>query len=48
MAESLLAAGCQLVIGDLIFAIGLPIPIYSLRTLDRVGKALCPSLPVAY
>jgi hypothetical protein len=42
MAESLLAAGCQLVIGDLIFAIGLPIPIYSLRTLDRVGKALLP------
>jgi hypothetical protein len=30
------------VIGDLIFAIGLPIPIYSLRTLDRVGKALLP------
>ncbi|NLY89319.1 MAG: quinate 5-dehydrogenase [Firmicutes bacterium] len=42
MAESLLAAGCRLVIGDLIFALGLPIPLYSLRTLDRVGKALLP------
>lgn len=42
MAESLVTAGCQLLIGDLIFALGLPIPIYSLRTLDRVGKLLLP------
>lgn len=42
MAESLVAAGCQLVIGDLVFALELPIPLYSLRALDRVGKALLP------
>jgi len=42
MAESLLAAGCRLLIGDLIFALGLPVPLHSLRTLDRVGKALLP------
>lgn len=42
MAESLLAAGCRLLIGDLIFALGVPVPLYSLRALDRVGKTLLP------
>src|SRR5690554_1908954 len=42
MAESLLAAGCRLLIGDLIFALGLPVPLHSLRTLDRVSKTLLP------
>lgn len=42
MAKSLVNAGCRLMIGDLIFALGLPIPLYSLRTLDRVATALLP------
>ena len=32
MAEALEEAGCTLVLGDLIFALGIPIPIYSLKT----------------
>ncbi len=42
MAEALEEAGCTLVLGDLIFALGIPIPIYSLKTLDIIARILAP------
>jgi len=44
MAEALTAAGCEMVYGDLIFALGLPLPLRSLRTLDRLARILAPVL----
>lgn len=43
MAEAFSEAGCQTIFGDLIFSLGLPIPIRSLRTLGAIA-AMC--LPV--
>lgn len=42
MAEALAAAGCELVCGDLMFALGLPVPIRSLRSLDLAARVLAP------
>lgn len=42
MAESLEQAGCQLLVGDLIFALGIPIPIRSLKTIRRVARVFAP------
>lgn len=42
MAEALEKAGCDLIIGDVIFALGLPIPLYSLRTLDVIARLVAP------
>lgn len=42
MAEALHNAGCRLMIGDLVFAIGLPIVMHSLKTLNRVARLLAP------
>ncbi len=42
MAESLAAYNSELVIGDLMFALGLNIPMYSLRTLRYVARAVAP------
>ncbi len=42
MAESLDRAGCQLLVGDMIFALGLPIPLRSLKAIRRVAKVLAP------
>lgn len=42
MAEALAQAGCSLQIGDLIFALGLPIPLKKLTTLHRVARILAP------
>lgn len=42
MAESLKKSGCDLIIGDIIFALGLPIPLHSLKTLDILAKILAP------
>ncbi|MDI3481828.1 MAG: hypothetical protein PWQ97_1483 [Tepidanaerobacteraceae bacterium] len=42
MAEALERAGCDLVVGDLIFALGIPIPIHSLKTLDILAKLVAP------
>ncbi len=36
MAEALLDAGCKTMYGDFIFALGLPIPLYRLRTLHNI------------
>lgn len=42
MAEALDAVGAQLIIGDLMFALGLPIALGSLRSLDRAARVLAP------
>lgn len=42
MAEALAQAGCSLQIGDLIFALGIPIPIKKLSTLNRLARVLAP------
>jgi hypothetical protein len=42
MAEALAGAGCHLIIGDLIFALGIPVPIRSLKTLDLLAKIVAP------
>jgi hypothetical protein len=42
MAEALDHAGCQMVFGDLIFALGIPLPITSLKGLQRLAATLLP------
>lgn len=42
LAETLVEAGCSLQIGDLIFALGVPIPLYKLSSLTRVARVLGP------
>jgi len=42
MAEGFEAAGCDTIFGDLIFALGLPIPIHSLRSLRVIAALLMP------
>jgi len=42
MAESLVEAGCNMIYGDLIFGLGIPIPLRSHKTFKRVAKTLLP------
>ncbi len=42
MAEALAAHGAEVVFGDLIFLLGLPVPIRSLKALDRSARVLAP------
>ncbi|MEG6523257.1 quinate 5-dehydrogenase [Desulfotomaculum sp. 1211_IL3151] len=42
MAEAFSQSGCQLTIGDLIFALGIPIPIYNLDKLHSMAEKLMP------
>ncbi len=42
MAEALVEAGCETTFGDLIFILGLPIPLRSLKSLYRVGAIVGP------
>lgn len=42
LAEALARTGCDIVFGDLIFGLKVPIPIKSLRTLELIAKALAP------
>lgn len=44
LAEALNDAGCRMVIGDLIFAVGIPVPIHSLSTLRVLAAILLPVL----
>lgn len=44
MAEALVEEGGDVVFGDVIFALGIPILLKSLRSLDRLAKVLCPIL----
>ncbi|MDF2501500.1 MAG: hypothetical protein K0Q77_2214 [Anaerosporomusa subterranea] len=49
LAESLVKAGCQVTCGDLMFGLGVPIPIKSLAGLQRLAKVVAPvitKLPV--
>lgn len=42
MAESLEKAGCDMMLGDLIFALGIPLPLHSLKSLDILAKLAAP------
>jgi hypothetical protein len=42
MAEALDRAGCRMVIGDFMFALGLPLPMHSMRTLRFAAALLMP------
>lgn len=42
MAEALQKTGCNLILGDLIFVLNLPIPLRSLGALDKVARAIAP------
>ncbi len=44
MAEALIAADAKVLYGDVIFALGLPIAIYKLSTLQNLARALLPVL----
>jgi hypothetical protein len=51
MAEALVEHGADVRFGDLMFALGLPWPIHSMRALDRVARTMGPALtklPVAW
>jgi hypothetical protein len=51
MAEAFAAAGAKLTLGDLIFTIGIPVPIHSLRALDMIARVIAPfmtQLPFRY
>ncbi|MDD2422345.1 MAG: quinate 5-dehydrogenase [Heliobacteriaceae bacterium] len=42
LAESLVSHGCETMFGDLMFACGLPVPLYRLQTLDRIARMVMP------
>lgn len=42
MAEAFHEAGCRMIFGDLIFALGIPIPIRTLRNLQRLATLILP------
>ncbi len=44
LAEALVEAGCRVTFGDLIFALGIPIPLHSLKTLSFLACLLLPVL----
>ncbi len=42
MAEALHETGCNLILGDLIFALGIPVPLRSLSALETVARVIGP------
>lgn len=42
MAEELARSGCSMIFGDLIFALGVPIPLHSLATVARLARVIAP------
>jgi len=44
MAEAFTEAGCQTIFGDLIFSLGLPVPVRSLRTISVLAALFLPIL----
>ncbi len=51
MAESFEESGAEMIYGDLMFALGIPIPIYSLKALGRIARMIAPlvcQLPFKY
>ena len=43
MAEELVANDADVTFGDLIFTLGVPLPLHSLKSLDRVARVVTPS-----
>ncbi|MGI6678202.1 MAG: quinate 5-dehydrogenase [Dehalobacterium sp.] len=51
MAEALREAGAELILGDLIFGLGIPLPLHSLTSLSRAARVLAPmvvQLPIRF
>ncbi|MGB8957154.1 MAG: hypothetical protein WCC10_17415 [Tumebacillaceae bacterium] len=51
MAAALVELGCEVTFGDLMFGLGVPVPIRSLRSLDRLARMIAPlvtKLPFRY
>lgn len=42
MAQALEKAGCEMTYGDVMFALGIPMPLRSLKALDRIAKIALP------
>ncbi|MGI6189893.1 MAG: quinate 5-dehydrogenase [Clostridiales bacterium] len=42
MAQAFTDMGCSMIFGDLIFALGIPVPIYKLKNLHRLAAVLMP------
>lgn len=41
-AESLVKCGCDVIFGDLMFGVGLPVPVRNLNTINRIGTTMLP------
>lgn len=51
LAEGLIEAGCDMIFGDLIFCLNIPIPLYHLKTIDKIARVAIPILayvPIKY
>lgn len=51
LAEGLIEAGCEMVFGDLMFCLNIPIPIHHLKTIDKIARVMIPilvHLPIKY
>lgn len=44
MAKALASAGCNMIFGDLIFALGIPKPVYSFEQLSKLADELLPKI----
>ncbi|AZR74673.1 quinate 5-dehydrogenase [Anoxybacter fermentans] len=42
MAEALIEEGSDVTFGDMIFALGIPVPLKSIKSLNRLARVLCP------
>mgnify|MGYP006276290665 CR=1 FL=1 len=42
MAQALIEAGCDIIFGDIVFALGLPIPLKRIESLEKLARVLCP------
>ena len=51
LAEGLLEAGVDMIFGDLIFCLNIPIPLYNLKSIDKLARVMIPILaqiPIKY
>lgn len=51
LGDALQQAGCRMVIGDVVYALGLPFPLYSMRAINNLATLLLPvmtQLPLAW
>ncbi|RQD76214.1 MAG: quinate 5-dehydrogenase [Candidatus Syntrophonatronum acetioxidans] len=42
MAQALVESGCKLILGDFVFVLGLPLPLYSLKSLEILARLAVP------